>query len=123
MTTPISIHSNQKFNLMSRMDSRSMRSSGDNSSSGNGSDVELLSIKKPSKNRSQQQQQQMYIQSQQQQSNYYEIAQFNTSSKSDKNSSRSSKHRGLDSVPKELRTSKQSFQQSEKPCEFFVDVM
>ena len=111
------------------MDSRSMRSSGDNSSSGNGSDVELLSSKKSSsKNRSQQQQQQqqqIYIQSQQQQqqSNYYEIAQFNTSSKSDKSRS-SAKQRGLDSLPKELRNSKQSFQQAmEKPCEFFVDVM
>lgn len=113
IATPISIHSHQRFNIPSRMDTKSMRSS-DNSSSGNGSDVELLSSKK-SKNR---------LSNSQQQSNYYEIAQFNTSSKSDKQNRKQQQQRGLDQVPKDLRNSKQSFNGAiEKPCEFFVDVM
>jgi len=112
MATPISINSIQRYNIPSRMDTKSMRSS--DNSSGNGSDVELLSSKK-SKSRKQQQQQYSQMS---QQSNYYEISQ-NVSSKSD-----SRKQRSMDQVPKELRNSKQSFQQAmEKPCEFFVDVM
>ena len=64
------------------------------------------------------------MQNQQQNSqNYYDIGQFNMSNKSDAKSK--TRQRGLDQVPRELRTSKQSFQQAmEKPCnEFFVDVM
>lgn len=105
IATPISIHSNQRFNIKSRMDTKSMRSS-DNSSSGNGSDVELLSSRK-SKN----------------QSKNYETPQFNTSSKSDKSNGKK-QQRGIDQVPKDLRSSKQSFHQAmDNPCEFFVDVM
>jgi len=99
LTTPISIHSNHRYNL-----AKSVRSS-DGGSSGNGSDVELLSSKK-SKGRS----------------NYYEES--TVSSNRTESKSRLKHQRSLDQVPKEIRTSKQSFTQAmEKPCEFFVDVM
>lgn len=120
MATPISIHSQARFNIQSRLETKSMRSS-DNSSSGNGSDVELLSSKK-SKNRN------SYYQ--QQQMNYYEIGPINTSNKSDKSEKSSSRskqqqvqQRSLDQVPKEQRNSKHSFNNNETPREFFVDVM
>lgn len=120
MATPISIHSQARFNIQSRMDTKSMKSS-DNSSSGNGSDVELLSSKK-SKNRNS-----YYQQQQQQQMNYYEIGPINTSNKSDKSEKSSSRNkvqqRSLEQVPKEQRNSKHSFNANETPREFFVDVM
>lgn len=117
MATPISIHSQARFNIQSRMETKSIKSS-DNSSSGNGSDVELLSSKK-SKNRN------SYYQ--QQQMNYYEIGPNNTSNKSDKSDKSSSRNkvqqRSLEQVPKEQRNSKHSFNANETPREFFVDVM
>lgn len=114
IATPISIHSNHRFNLHTRIETKSMKSS-DNSSSGNGSDVELLSSKK-SKNKSSHYQHQ---------SNYYEITQSNSLNKSDKQSRRQQQQpRSLDQVPKDLRNSKQSFSAAmDNPCEFFVDVM
>jgi len=102
--TPISTHSGRR----PRLDAKSLRSS-DGGSSGNGSDVELLSSRK-AKNRSQQ-------------ANYYEVGVASAASTRSESKSRL-KQRGLDQVPKEMRTSKQSFTQAmDKPCEFFVDVM
>jgi len=104
--TPISAHSGRRPR---HHDAKSLRSS-DGGSSGNGSDVELLSSRK-AKSRSQQ-------------ANYYEVS-VEASAASIRSESKSRlKQRGLDQVPKEMRTSKQSFTQAmDKPCEFFVDVM
>ena len=125
LTTPFN-------NYVSKAENRSVKS--DNSSSGNGSDVELLSSKKGKQRKDVKQQQNIYYnQIQQSSTNYYEIAQFNTTSQTNGNntlesnsfnSTGSQKQRTLDQVPRELRVSKQSFHQAMgNPCEFFVDVM
>jgi len=120
-------------------ENRSVKSS-DNSSSGNGSDVELLSSSKSKNIKRKQQtamgsdlkQQNYYSETQVQSTNYYEITHINQSVQSGNNTLESGslngslgqKQRTLDQVPREMRLSKQSFHQAMgNPCEFFVDVM
>ena len=107
--------------------------SSDASSSGNGSDTELLSSSKSKSKRNQRQQELIYEKQQtvvkRQISNYYEITQLKQNKSSSKSESvqqpqQQQQGRSLNQVPRELRTSKQSFHKAmETPCEFFVDVM
>jgi hypothetical protein len=108
---------------MSKHENKSVKSS-DNSSSGNGSDVELLSSKSKSKKSSSKlfmasQQQKLTTSGSfyQQQTNYYEIGHISANEKKEQ-------PRTLDKVPSDLRLSKQSFHAAMgNPCEFFIDVM
>ncbi len=115
------------FNSGLKVENRSIKSS-DNSSSGNGSDVELLSSAKLKNKRKQQQQQQQqnnyYSQTNVQTTNYYEINQLNTLEAGSSFKNQVNKQRTLDNIPRDLRSSKQSFIHAmDNPCEHFVDVM
>jgi segment polarity protein dishevelled len=90
-----------------RTDNRSRKSS-DNSSSGNGSDIELLKATKRNSNRYKHNDSSSTISL----SSLYKLNQ------------QQPPQRSLDKVPSDLRNSKQSFRMAMgNPCEFFIDVM
>ena len=121
------------------MENKSLKSS-DNSSSGNGSDIELIANKhRRSKNQISNNNTPLSIMNRQKNESsssikaYYQLSQFQQQQKQAMYvfqqqqiaiQQQPQQQRSLDKVPSDLRSSKQSFRMAMgNPCEFFVDVM
>ena len=107
---------------LSNPDKKSVKSSDSRSSSGHGSDVELLSSSKSKHSKKPSKSSQKAANTYQSGTNYYDINDL--SKNTNNNNKKESTQRSLDKVPSDMRLSKQSFHVAmENPCEFFVDVM